>query len=220
MLRGLMMDLQSLNLLLVSVSACILLLSSPVNTLHYVTKHSQKTSTSKGNTTQPIAARSPIECTLKCKNHPEGERIPFYSNDNECFCLENDKQGVDSRFQSEGKKIEGSTYLKVLFIYKIYFEFLQMSSETFHQFKVFQTNLFSNCAMFSLDSGDASRYLNGGKPSLYCMQFVGPRHTIVHFGKLQSRWCPLEKEALTKFVMFYQPQNITETLCIIIYLLL
>ena len=111
-------------LLSVSALVCFLLLLSPLNALHYVTKESQKTSSSNNNTARPVAARSPIECTLKCKNHPGGERTPFFSNDKECFCLENEKQEVESRVQSEGKVIEGSMYLKVIFSYFDIFNFL------------------------------------------------------------------------------------------------
>ena len=94
----------------------ILLQPSSINAEHYVIKQHQRKAVSAPsvNASKPISARSPTECVLKCKNKPGGKYTqPFYSNQNECFCLKNDQQKLDTLTQSKGKEIDGLMYLKV-----------------------------------------------------------------------------------------------------------
>ena len=94
----------------------ILLQPSSTNAEHYVIKQHQGKAVSAPsvNASKPISARSPTECVLKCKNKPGGKYTqPFYSNQNECFCLKDDQQEVDTLTQSKGKEIDGLMYLKV-----------------------------------------------------------------------------------------------------------
>ena len=87
---------QSCNAL---VSLILLLQSKSTNAAHYIkiNHHISAISSPGGNTSLPISARSLTECILKCRNKAGGEDLkPFYSNQNECFCLKDDQQEVDT----------------------------------------------------------------------------------------------------------------------------
>ena len=66
-------------------------------------------SSSGGNAALPVSAHSQTECILKCRNKAGGKNLqPFYSNQNECFCLKEDQQEVDTLTKDKGKGIDGS----------------------------------------------------------------------------------------------------------------
>ena len=59
-----------------------------------------------GSAALPVSAHSQTECILKWRNKAGGKNLqPFYSNQNECFCLKEDQQ--------KGKGINGSLFVKV-----------------------------------------------------------------------------------------------------------
>ena len=72
-----------------------------------------------GNATRSVVARSPTECVLKCninnkkKGLAPGDSKPFYSENNECFCLVNDQQNIVSEFSKQETEITGSLLTKV-----------------------------------------------------------------------------------------------------------
>ena len=71
-------------------------------------------SSSGGNAALPVSAHSQTECFLKCRNKAGGKNLqPFYSNQNECFCLKEDQQEVDTLTKDKGKGIDGSLFVKV-----------------------------------------------------------------------------------------------------------
>ena len=103
---------QSFNAL---VSLILLLQSKSKNAAHYIKRnhHISAVSSPGGNTSLPISARSQTECILKCRNKAGGEDLkPFYSNQNECFCLKDDQQEVDT-LTKEKERITGSLLLMV-----------------------------------------------------------------------------------------------------------
>ena len=94
----------------------ILLQPSSTNAEFYTIKdhHIPAKSSPGGDASLPISAHAQTECILKCKNKAGGKNIqPFYSNQNECFCLKDDQQGVDTPASEKGKGIDGSLFTKV-----------------------------------------------------------------------------------------------------------
>ena len=138
---------QSFNAL---VSLILLLQSKSTNAAHYIKRnhHISAVSSPGGNTSLPISARSQTECILKCRNKAGGEDLkPFYSNQNECFCLKDDQQEVDT-LTKEKERITGSLLLMVsnsfhflgIFFYKN-FQFLKFIYT--HTYKLKLANKFS-----------------------------------------------------------------------------
>ena len=93
-----------------------------IDATHYLKvqqNQSQASNDLNGNPTRPIAARSPTECVLKCNinNKKKGlapeDSKPFYSENNECFCLVNDQQDVVSQISKDKTEISGSLLTKV-----------------------------------------------------------------------------------------------------------
>ena len=94
----------------------IILQQSTTNAEFYTIKnrHIPAKSSPGGDASLPISAHSQTECILKCKNKAGGENPqPFYSNQNECFCLKDDQRGVDTPTSEKGKGINGSLFTKV-----------------------------------------------------------------------------------------------------------
>ena len=99
-----------------------LLLQQPLSTdaVNYAINNHQtpaKRSSSSENVSEPIrAARSLTECVLRCRNKA-GEQDksirPFYTDQNECFCLEDDQQEVDTLTKENGENVDGSLLAKV-----------------------------------------------------------------------------------------------------------
>ena len=99
----------------------ILLQPTSTNAAHYISKNHYITAKSSpgGNASLPKSTRSRTECILKCKNKQGGNLQPFYSAQNECFCLNDDKHEGETLTKEKFDKIDGWLLLMVSSLDKI-----------------------------------------------------------------------------------------------------
>ena len=118
-----------LGMMLTTVAAIFILILQllifcpvSIDATHYLRvqqNQRQASNDPNGNPTRPTAARSPTECVLKCNinNKKKGvapeDSKPFYSENNECFCLVNYQRDVVSELSKDETEITGSLLMKV-----------------------------------------------------------------------------------------------------------